>query len=109
MTEVTETPAAAAPEVVDAAAVKEVANGDAAPEEVAEEVAAVNGEAEEEAPKADEKEEAAAEPPVKKAKKSLKASTPGRRSSSRLVNVGTGTVLSKEISSDNLPKGKGTR
>jgi len=54
-----------------------------------------------------------AEPATKKAKKSVekpkKKITEGRRSSSRLQNVITGTLLSKEITSDNLPKGKGTR
>lgn len=58
--------------------------------------------AEEEKPK----EEESTEPAAKKRKSVTKKEiTKGRRSSSRLVNATTGIQLTKEISSDNLPKG----
>jgi len=128
MAEVTETPAAAEVQETPVEAAKEETPA-------AEETPAVNGEAEaapenghengtnghaeeanghseengkeEAAAEAEEKTpEAEAEPPVKKAKKSPKVpSNANRRSSSRLTNATTGTKLSAEISSDNLPKG----
>merc|ERR1711962_713617 len=120
MAEVTETPAAAEVPETPVEAAKE--------ETPAEETPAVNGEAEAEAAPengdanghangnghaeeanghAEEKApEAEAEPPVKKVKKAPKVpSNANRRSSSRLTNASTGTKLSAEISSDNLPKG----
>merc|ERR1711962_1611564 len=118
MAEVTETPAAAEVPETPVEAAKE--------ETPAEETPAVNGEAEaeaapengdanghaeengkeEEAPVEEKAPEAEAEPPVKKVKKAPKVpSNANRRSSSRLTNASTGTKLSAEISSDNLPKG----
>jgi len=126
MAEVTETPAAAEVQETPVEAAKEetpaaeetpAVNGDAeaAPENGtnghAEETNGhseeQNGKGEAEAAEPEEKApEAEAEPPVKKVKKSPKVtSNTNRRSSSRLTNATTGTKLSAEISSDNLPKG----
>ena len=121
MTEINEVPAAAA---ADAQATETV---EAAKEEVAPPATNGNVEAEEKVAEkkvveseeavAEEKvvaeemavaEEASSEPAVKKAKKTPKkkvASSENRRSSSRLSNASTGTKLSEEITSDNLPKG----
>jgi len=80
-------------------------NGHAEPAEEAakeEEVAKEEPAAEEEKPK----DEDSTEPAAKKRKSVTKKEiTKGRRSSSRLVNATTGVQLTKEISSDNLPKG----
>jgi len=118
--EVPETPVEAAKEETPAAEETPAVNGEAepAPENGhengtnghAEETnghSEENGKEEEAAPVAEEKApEAEAEPPVKKAKKATKVpSNANRRSSSRLTNATTGTKLSAEISSDNLPKG----
>jgi len=132
MAEVTETPAAAEVPETPVEAAKEEAPAEETPAvngEAEAEPAAENGDAnghangnghaeeanghaeengkEEEAPAAEEKApEADAEPPVKKVKKAPKVpSNANRRSSSRLTNATTGTKLSAEITSDNLPKG----
>jgi len=74
-----------------------------------EEAAAENGHTEEpvaeEAPAEAVKETEDEEPPKKVKKLAKEKSSGNRRSSSRLTNIASGTKLSAEISSDNLPKG----
>jgi len=116
--EVPETPVEAAKEETPVAEETPAVNGDAAEaapengtnghaEETNGHSEEQNGKEEAAAPEPEEKEpEAEVEPPVKKVKKSPKVtSNTNRRSSSRLTNANTGTKLSAEISSDNLPKG----
>merc|ERR1711962_351491 len=131
MAEVTETPAAAEVPETPVEAAKEETPAEETPAvngEAEAEAAPENGDAnghangnghaeeanghseengkEEDAPAEEKAPEAEAEPPVKKVKKAPKVpSNANRRSSSRLTNASTGTKLSAEISSDNLPKG----
>jgi len=126
MSEVQETAAAEVAEVAVNGDVEQKENGHteetpapAAENGHTEEAAAENGHTEEAAPENGHTEEPVAEEapaeavketedeePPKKVKKLAKEKSSGnRRSSSRLTNIASGTKLSAEISSDNLPKG----